>query len=130
MRDYLWPILVCGGRDYADPGKVYRFMDGICDLYGGDIVLITGAARGADLIAEDWAKSRQQVYVGFPAQWDRDPTRKKAGMERNAEMAAISQAAAVVVFRGGRGTLGMLSLARNMEDPVPFIFLPDGEFWK
>lgn len=127
MRDYLHCILVTGGRDYADEAKVFRWLDAVALLYGSDIMLMHGNARGVDTFAENWAKSRQQIYVGVPAQWSSYGVR--AGMKRNAEMAAMSNANAVVVFRGGRGTLNMLSLARDMERK-PAIHLPDGEFWK
>lgn len=126
-REYVYCVLVTGGRDYADRAKVFRVLDAVTLLYGGDIMLMHGGARGADTYADEWAYDREQISVRVPAQWAKYG--KKAGMKRNAEMAAISQANAVVVFRGGRGTLGMLDLARNME-PAPLIVLADGEFWK
>lgn len=91
-------------------------------------MLIHGGARGIDTMCEDWAREREQICVRIPAQWSKYGTR--AGMKRNAEMAAFSQANVVVVFEGGRGTLNMLRIARNMDDPKPIILLPDGEFWK
>lgn len=127
MRDYLYCVLVCGGRAYPDRDKVFRVMDTIAMLYGGDIMLMHGAARGADTYAEEWAKDREQIYVGVPAQWSKYG--RRAGMKRNAEMPVITQVNAAVVFSGGRGTLNMLSLLRNL-DEVPQIYLPDGEFWK
>lgn len=123
----LYRVLVTGGRDYGDPAKVYSWLDSVSLLYGRDIVLIHGGARGLDTIADSWAKARQQIHVCLPAQWDKYG--KKAGMKRNAEMAALSGAHVVVAFRGGRGTMGMLSLVSSM-DPQPVLILPDGEFWK
>lgn len=127
MNIHLPVLLVCGGRDYFDDESLYRYLDGLAFWYGGNIIIVTGAARGADSFAEAWARTRQQIYMGFPAQWDKYG--KRAGMSRNAEMAAIAEPDAVVVFRGGRGTRGMLSIARHM-DSAPKIWLPDGEFWK
>lgn len=126
IRDYCVPVLVCGGRDYGDEPLLRNYLDAMLFLYG-DLMIMHGAARGADLMEERWAKDREQLYCGFPAQWLK--YEKAAGMKRNAEMAALSGATQVVVFRGGRGTLNMLGLARNM-DPAPTIHLPCGEFWK
>ena len=126
LREYVYPVLVCGGRDYADTAKVYHCLDTLLWLYG-DLMIITGAARGADTIAEQWAKSRQQIYVGFCAQWGKYG--KSAGTKRNAEMAALSGAKQLVAFHGGRGTLNMISTARNLDEEI-VIWLPDGEFWR
>lgn len=128
VRDYVTPIVVTGGRDSIDKEGVFRFLDFLLEWWYDDTMVMHGNATGVDTFAEEWAKSREQMYVGVPAEWRKYG--KKAGTKRNAEMAAISNAVAVVVFRGKRGTLNMLSLARNMDDPVPHIFLPDGEFWK
>lgn len=118
MRKYVHQILVCGGRDYADRAHVWATMDAVALLYGGDIMLVTGACpTGADCFAEQWAKAREQIYVGFPAEWTKYG--RPAGFKRNAEMAAVTNPVAVVAFRGNRGTLNMLGLARNMTDPVP-----------
>lgn len=128
MREYLYVVLVTGGRDYVDRFKVYSTLDALTLLCGGDIMLVHGGARGADTFAAEWAYDREQISVRIPAQWSKDP--KKAGIKRNAEMAALSQANYVVVFRGGRGTMNMKSLAENVMEPKPEIILPDGEFWK
>jgi len=125
----MYGVLVCGGRDYADREYLFRYMDAVALLYGPDIMVITGSARGADAMAEEWAKERQQIYVGFPAQWDKYGL--KAGMKRNSEMAALSGAKVVVVFRGRKGTLGMYNLATTpgLMEPEPIVLLPDGRFW-
>lgn len=129
MRDCVWCVLVTGGRDYGDGFKVYQTLDAVAFLCGGDIMLMHGGTTGADSFADAWAKKREQISVRVPAQWSKYGN--KAGTKRNAEMAAISQAHYVIAFRGGRGTLNMLSLARDiMENPKPQIILPDGEFWK
>lgn len=126
MRDYCYPVLVSGGRDYSDCNKVFSCLDAVLFLYG-PVMLFHGSARGVDTFAELWAKSRQQIYVGFPAEWDRYG--KRAGSMRNAEMGAMSQIKQGIVFQGGRGTLNMLSILRNM-DELEVLWLPDGEFWK
>lgn len=77
-------VFVTGGRDYPDRARVWAALDTLAFLYG-DLCVIQGACRGADLMAEAWAKDRQHDYVGCPAKWDRDG--KKAGYDRNKETA-------------------------------------------
>lgn len=127
MRDYINSIIVTGGRDSADREGVFRYLDYLLEWWYEDIMVFHGNATGVDTYAEEWAKSREQIYVGVPAEWGKYP--KKAGLKRNAELAVLAKADMVVVFRGGRGTRNMLSLARNLEEQ-PLIALPDGEFWK
>lgn len=120
-------VLVTGGRDYAEPKKVYGYMDAVSFLLGGSIVLVHGGATGLDSLAEAWAKSREQIHICVPAEWSKYG--KRAGMRRNSEMGVLATASIAVAFRGGRGTLGMISVIRNLE-PKPELILPDGEFWK
>lgn len=116
-------ILVCGGRDYADIAKVYAELDAMKSLLG-DLLIVTGAAPGADSIAEQWAKNRQVPYLGMPAKWNKYG--KAAGFRRNSEMAALAPDF-VMAFRGGKGTQSMINLAKKLSLTL---ILPDGEFWK
>ncbi len=99
-------VLVCGGRDYSDADKVYTYLSGLPTID----LLIHGAARGADLIAEDWAKTNQVNYVGIPAKWKR--YKNSAGPIRNKEMLNFKPDL-VIAFPGGKGTADMVSKADN-----------------
>lgn len=104
MRRELYMVLVCGGRDYCDRARLYAVMDAYRFLYG-KLMVLHGAARGADTLAEEWAKSREQVYVGMPAEWTE--YRKQAGTKRNGEMLEYGNPSLVIAFRGGHGTFNM-----------------------
>lgn len=103
-RKVLW---VAGGRDYTDrKAMIDRLRWAV--LAGGYEVLVTGAARGADLLAEEvWRKS-QMPYVGVPAEWDRYSN--SAGPIRNRSIAALGPNA-LLAFPGGRGTADALDAA-------------------
>lgn len=103
-------VLVCGGRDYKDKVKVFDTLDSVLIKYQ-ELMIVTGSARGADLLAEEWAKSREIPYMGFPAMWKKYG--KSAGMIRNKFMLETSKASAVIAFSGGIGTAGMIGLARK-----------------
>lgn len=114
MRRECFVWLVCGGRFYGNRELVYSTLDGLTMLFGRDIMVMHGACHhgGADILAEDWAKSREMLYVGVPAQWSLYG--KKAGFKRNAEMPQLLMPDAVIGFAGGRGTVNMLDIAKRL----------------
>ncbi len=69
------------------------------------------AARGADLLAAAWARSRGIPARPFPADWNRDG--KAAGFLRNVRMLREGRPDLVVAFPGGKGTAHMVGLARR-----------------
>ena len=96
-------VLVCGGRDYR--GDVSSVLDPLPVK-----LIIHGAARGADSLAEDYAKRREIPYVGVPAEWKLHG--KAAGPMRNSKMLKDWMPNLVVAFPGGRGTENMIKQAR------------------
>ena len=103
-------ILVCGGRDYQDREKVFQVLDEIHKTTPISLV-VHGAARGADLLGEEWAKSRETAYYGVPAKWQE--LGRKAGPLRNLDMLERITPDLVVAFPGGRGTENMIKLATS-----------------
>lgn len=101
-------ILACGGRDYADRGKVWAALDAV-HARRGVAVLIHGGARGADTLAAEWASDREVPAEAYPANWTRDG--KAAGPLRNRQMLAEGRPDGVVAFAGGRGTADMIAAA-------------------
>ena len=112
-------VLVCGGRDFNDYDFLVNTLDSL------EITeLIHGAARGADSLAEQYAKARSIPVQRFPADWS--AYGKRAGYIRNSLMLREGKPDLVVAFQGGRGTAHMVRLARDaglevmrpQEDPV------------
>lgn len=119
MDDTTHVILVCGGRTHDDPRHVYMVLD--CMLFQhGSVIVFQGACTkgGADLHAENWAKSREQIYVGIPAEWKRYG--KRAGMKRNSRMFDLAMPNSVIAFKGGPGTIGMCQYAKS-KGVVPYL---------
>lgn len=109
-------IAVCGGRDYADREVVARALSRV--LARGPFVLVHGAARGADALAETWGMAhevRGVVLEPHPAWWDMHG--KRAGPIRNEEM-ATSGLTGLVAFPGGRGTADMVRRCEAAGVPV------------
>lgn len=112
-------IVVTGGRDYANRALVYSTLDHLHATL--DITqLMHGACPygGADILAEDWAKSREVTYVGIPALFKQFG--KLAGPARNRRMMR-TKPDLVVAFPGGRGTANCVHWAEVAEIPIKHI---------
>jgi hypothetical protein len=134
-------ILVCGSRALRDERMVFQVLDDLRDGVGPNSparlisCVVTGAASGADYLAEKWAKKREIAYRGHPAPWHtHDPrwcrcditvrggispaTCAGAGPWRNAEMIRRENTRSFpvslcVAFPGSTGTAHMVRLARE-----------------
>ena len=100
-------LIIAGGRDFRDIVRAFR------DLEPFERVVtevVSGGARGADDIGEEWAAYYKKPVKRFPANWDRHG--KSAGYRRNVEMADYADA--VVAFWNGesRGTRHMIQIAQ------------------
>lgn len=103
-------VLVCGGRDYSDHSCVYETLDSI-HREAPITKLVTGGARGADTLAQDWATLRNVTNTIYMADWARYP--RAGGIIRNQQMLAQEHPTLVVAFPGGRGTADMVRRSRS-----------------
>ena len=115
-------ILICGSRDFNNyeylKNAVNRHVeDNKSNFPDDEIEIVSGGARGADTLAERYAKENGFKLKVFPADWDAHG--KKAGILRNEEMAhylAISvDKCEVIAFWDGssRGTANMINTAKE-----------------
>jgi hypothetical protein len=102
-------VLVCGGRAYYNRDLIYRTLDGIHDQVSISCI-IHGNAKGADILAGNWAKYRSVRCDEFEADWIGQG--RSAGPKRNALMLKESKPDLVVAFPGGRGTADMMRKAK------------------
>ena len=63
---HIHTILVCGGREYSDYGRILDFLKQF-----RDITVISGACRGADTLAVRAAKKLGFNFREYPANWAR-----------------------------------------------------------
>jgi hypothetical protein len=107
-------VLVCGSRSWEDSKYIFTKLDRLNRNLGFDAV-IEGCARGADSIAEDWAKSRSIQLNHFPAQWEEFG--KAAGPIRNKQMLVEGKPELVIAFHvdleKSKGTRNMVKLSRR-----------------
>lgn len=107
-------IIVAGSRDFND----YSLLEKCLLEYIQDpqnTTIISGTAKGADRLGEEFALNHNIRLIRCPADWKRFG--KAAGYKRNEEMAILSKAneetGVLFAFWDGesRGTEHMISLA-------------------
>ena len=117
-------LLIAGGRDYADWD---HFEDCLLSelepsLHSGEkIVLIHGAAKGADAMADRWAAENKVEVLRFPADWQ--AYGKSAGPIRNGLMIEQGDPDRALLFPGGPGTRDIMLKLFNAG--IPFTFAGD-----
>lgn len=107
-------VIVCGGRDLEDQQSAFAALDAL-HASRPITVVVHGAARGADLIGQAWAKARGAQVEAHPADWEK--FRRSAGPRRNQEM-ADSGADLCIALPGGKGTADMCRRAQAAGIPV------------
>lgn len=104
-------VVVTGGRKFDDEAFLCERLTEIDeDLHVRR--LVTGGARGADWMAEIWAKKNGTEHVKYPADWARYG--RAAGPIRNAEMLNKEKPDLVVAFPGGLGTVDCVARALHL----------------
>ena len=99
-------VLVCGGRDFTNEGLLTQVLDEVSPQR-----IISGMARGADLMAYNYATRRGIPCDEYPADWNKYG--KSAGYIRNKQMLEQGRPDLVVAFPGGKGTSMMVDIAKQ-----------------
>lgn len=121
-------VLVCGSRHFKD----YMFLKEVLDNFhdkNNITEIIHGAAKGADLMAAEWAMSRSTsmgAAMGiraFPADWNKHG--KAAGPIRNKQMLDEGKPDKVIAFLApnSRGTQNMIDQATKAGKPVQVVLI-------
>lgn len=103
-------VLVCGGREFANRQMLDEVLNRL-HLERRVTLIISGGARGADTMAEWWAKAEGVPCDVFQADWT--GLGRKAGPIRNQQMLDQGKLDLVVAFPGGRGTADMVRRGRQ-----------------
>ncbi len=106
-------IVIAGSRGFLDFKLMVKAIDRIITTRISDkeITIVSGRARGADLLGERYARLRDYLIEGHPAEWDRFG--KAAGYIRNVEMGNEGDVLIAFWDMKSRGTLHMINLAKK-----------------
>lgn len=102
--------IICGGRDFDNQVMFDGAMRDITTLRGLPDKVVHGAARGADTLADRWARKMGLEVIPVEADWKAHSG--AAGPIRNQKMIDDYKPHAVVAFPGGSGTRNMTNKAR------------------
>ena len=104
-------LIIAGSRTFRSYNTLESTLDELGFSNAQDVTIISGCARGADQLGEQWAHQFGKPLIRMPAQWN--TYGKSAGYKRNEEMAKI--ATHLVAFWDGtsRGTAHMINLAEK-----------------
>lgn len=106
-------VIIAGSRSFNDYGLLCSYCNRLLSViqHSHTIVVISGTARGADRMGEQYARERGFQLQRCPADWEQYG--KSAGHIRNAKMA--DNADALIVFWDGasKGTKNMIDIARR-----------------
>lgn len=116
--------LVVGSRDFCNYNKMRELLDMYLSNWSGRVVIVSGGAKGADSLAEKYAKDKGYLFREFPADWN--AYGKQAGYIRNEEMHKyISKAKnrGIVAFWNGtsKGTAQNFGLAKKYNNPIRIV---------
>jgi hypothetical protein len=96
-------VIIAGTRYFGD----FAYLVKVCDYLLQNkkkVKIISGNARGADQLGEQYAHYRQYKLDTYPADWDRFG--KSAGYRRNVEMA--EHADALIAFWDGKSKVQVI----------------------
>lgn len=111
-------VIVCGPRDFDDWLYLKGCLDSVHDKTPIER-MATGAAAGADTLADTWARSKGIKVERYYALWRTHGA--AAGPIRNAEMLKAEQPDEVIAFdvsRETKGTGHMVRIAKEAGVPV------------
>lgn len=114
-------LIVAGGRDFTDTKLLEK---AITDLAEGEyaakaISIVSGMARGADMLGYMFAVKHNVVVYAMPADWEQYG--KRAGMIRNKAMGDASDALLAFWDGQSKGTKQMIDYMRKLGKPVHVI---------
>ena len=116
----MFKVIIAGGRDFND----YELLKKKCDYYlsnldTDEIIIVSGAARGADSLGEKYANEKNYKIDSHPADWNKYG--KSAGYRRNKEMVDIASAAICFWDGKSKGTKHTIDLCKEKRIPYKIV---------
>ncbi len=109
-------VIVAGSRGFSSYSYLKKYLDYYLQ-YKKNVVIVSGHARGADLLGEKYAKEKGHFIDTYIADWRpahlKGAEDKSAGHKRNADMAKNADACILFWDGSSKGTEGMLSLCKK-----------------
>ena len=102
-------VIIAGSRGITEYSIIAK---AIADSMFNINSVISGCARGIDVLGEKWAKENDIKLERYPAQWDKYG--KSAGYRRNEQMAEVADALIAIWDGESKGTKHMIDIMVNL----------------
>lgn len=112
-------VIIAGGRDFDLYPLLLESADALLADTKAEVIVVSGTAKGADTLGEQYAQERGLTVKRFPAQWAEYG--RSAGYKRNQEMAFYADALIACWDGESKGTKHMINIARKADIPVRII---------
>jgi hypothetical protein len=107
----MFKLIIAGSRDFNDYEFLKTKLSFLLQYVKEEVEIVSGKAKGADLLGERFAKEHGLKIKEFPADWDNFG--KRAGYIRNEDMAMYANACVVFWKNKSKGSGHMISLAKK-----------------
>lgn len=114
-------LIVAGGRDFNDVVLVGQAITELAETIYQDraVSIVSGMARGADLLGYAFAVDNNVKRYEFPADWNQYG--KRAGFIRNKQMGDFADGLLAFWDGQSRGTAQMIEYMQSLKKPVHII---------
>lgn len=114
-------LIIAGGRDFHDYNRLAQvFQNGVTGpLKDYRVSVVSGMARGADLLGRKYALGVNVQVHEFPADWE--GLGKRAGFVRNQQMAEFADGLLAFWDGQSRGTADMIGRMQKLGKPVKVV---------
>jgi len=104
-------VIVCGSSRFQDKRQLFEVLDGL-HAQTPVTAIINGGARGADLLASQWARERSVALIRYRAAIDlaRGP---QAFLDLNARMLSEQRPDLILAFPGGEVSADLIARAQT-----------------
>ena len=110
MKSNTFKVIIAGSRTFSSLPALIKYCDHILSNQD-NIEIVSGGAKGADKLGEEYAKLRGYSLKIFPANWNKYG--KSAGYKRNVQMADYADALIAIWDGQSKGTGHMIDLSRT-----------------
>lgn len=116
----MYKVAIVGSRRFSDYETFCKVLDPILPKIA---LVVSGGARGADSMAERYAKEHGIVLLVYPADWKKYG--KRAGFRRNVVIANVADKMVAFVDKESRGTRHAIKKMQQLKKPVVVIDLDE-----
>lgn len=119
MEEKDFRLVVAGSRNFTDYTVLKQHLQNYLNKYGHSLIIVSGNAKGADLLGERYARENQLRCEVYRANWSLYGN--AAGPIRNKKMSEICDEVIVFWDEVSRGTSSMISCTKNLNKQIQII---------